>query len=91
MAHYAILDEDSIVTEVIVGRNEGEDGIDWEAFYASERNLPASQCRRTSYNTVNGEHVLGGSPYRYNYAGVGYSFDHAWGDDGGFFPPPDPE
>lgn len=91
MAHYAFLDEDNIVTEVIVGRNEGEAGIDWEAFYASERNLPASQCRRTSYNTVNGEHVLGGSPYRNNYAGLGYSFDPAWGDDGGFFPPPDPE
>jgi len=28
MAHYAFLDENNIVTEVIVGKNEGEDGVD---------------------------------------------------------------
>jgi hypothetical protein len=90
MAHYAFLDEDNVVTEVIVGRNEGEEGIDWEAFYASERNLPASKCRRTSYNTVKGVHVLGGEPYRNNYAGLGYSFDPNWGSEGAFFPPESP-
>jgi hypothetical protein len=31
MAHYAFLDENNIVTEVIPGKNEGEEGIDWEA------------------------------------------------------------
>ena len=35
MAYYALLDENNIVTEVIVGKNEGEDGIDWEVWYLS--------------------------------------------------------
>ena len=29
MAHYAFLDENNVVTEVIVGKNENEDGVDW--------------------------------------------------------------
>ena len=33
MAHYAFLDNNNIVTEVIVGKDEGEDGIDWEQWY----------------------------------------------------------
>jgi hypothetical protein len=44
MAHYAFLDENNIVTEVIVGKNEGEDGVDWEAYYGAFRNQP---CKRT--------------------------------------------
>lgn len=88
MAHYAFLDENNIITEVIVGKDE-DDGVDWEAFYAAKQGLPASQCRRTSYNTINGVHTLGEEPYRHHYAGVGYSFDPDWGDDGGFFPPLD--
>jgi len=87
MAHYAFLDENNIVTEVIVGRDEGDGGMDWEAHYASVRSLPASQCRRTSYNTRSGEHVAGGTPYRHNYAGIGFRFDPDYGQEGGFFPP----
>jgi transketolase N-terminal domain/subunit len=37
MAHYAFLDENNIVTEVIVGKDEGEEGIDWEAHYGAFR------------------------------------------------------
>ena len=37
MAHYAFLDENNIVTEVIVGKNEGEDGVDWEQWYGEFR------------------------------------------------------
>lgn len=51
MAHYAFLDENNIVTEVIVGRNEDEvvDGIsDWETYYGKYRN---QVCKRTSYNS----------------------------------------
>ena len=65
MAHYAFLDENNIVTEVIPGRNEDEvvDGIsDWEAWYGEFR---GQVCKRTSYN----------NNYRKNYAGVGYYFD----------------
>lgn len=87
MGHYAFLDENNVVTEVIVGRNEDEivDGIsDWEAHYGEFRN---QVCKRTSYNTVGGVHNNGGTPYRYNYAGIGYTFDSSKGEDGAFIPP----
>ena len=65
MAHYAFLDENNIVTEVITGRNEDEvvDGIsDWEAYYG---NLRGQVCKRTSYN----------NNIRKNYAGIGFRYD----------------
>jgi len=74
MAHYAFLDENNIVTEVIVGKNEGEEGIDWEVHYG---NFRGQTCKRTSYNTSGGVHTGGGTPYRKNYAGIGYTYDIA--------------
>ena len=71
MAHYAFLDENNIVTEVIVGKNEGEDGIDWEQYYGDFR---GQVCKRTSYNTVGNVHSNGGTPFRGNYAGIGYTY-----------------
>lgn len=71
MAHYAFLDENNIVTEVIVGKNEDENGIDWEKYYGEFR---GQTCKRTSYNTSGGVHNGGGIPYRKNYAGIGYLF-----------------
>ena len=65
MAHYAFLDENNIVTEVIPGRNEWEevDGItDWEQAYSEVR---GQVCKRTSYS----------GSCRYNYAGIGYTYD----------------
>jgi len=79
MAHYAFIDDDNIVTEVIVGKDEGEDGIDWEAYYGEFR---GQVCKRTSYNTRGGQHISGGTPFRKNYAGVGYTWDGV-----GFIPP----
>ena len=75
MAHYAFIDDNNIVTQVIVGRNEGEvvDGIsDWEDYYG---NLYGLTCLRTSYNTHGGEHQYGGKPFRKNYAGIGFTYD----------------
>jgi hypothetical protein len=72
MAHYAFLDENNIVTEVIVGKDEGEDGVDWEVHYGNFRGQP---CKRTSYNTHGGAHSSGGTPLRKNYAGIGYTYD----------------
>lgn len=72
MAHYAFLDENNIVTEVIVGKDEGEDGIDWEQHYGEFR---GQTCKRTSYNTIGGVHTGGGTPFRKNYAGIGYTYD----------------
>ena len=72
MAHYAFLDSNNIVTEVIVGKHEGEDGIDWEQHYGDFR---GQICKRTSYNTISGVHTNGGTAYRKNYAGIGYTYD----------------
>jgi hypothetical protein len=72
MAHYAFLNSDNIVTEVIVGKEEYEDGINWEEWY---ENFRGQKCRRTSYNTIGGNHNLGGTPFRKNFASVGYIYD----------------
>ena len=72
MAHYAFLDTNNIVTEVIVGKDEGEQGIDWEQHYGAFR---SHTCKRTSYNTHGGVHNGGGTPFRKNYAGIGYTYD----------------
>jgi hypothetical protein len=77
MAHYAFLDENNIVTEVITGRHEWEeiDGItDWEQAYSDVR---GQVCKRTSYN----------NKIRYNYAGIGYTYDPI--DDAFIAPMPD--
>ena len=72
MAHYAFLDENNIVTEVIVGKDEGDNGIDWEQHYGEFR---SQTCKRTSYNTFAGVHNNGGTPFRKNYASIGYTYD----------------
>lgn len=69
MAHYAFLDENNVVVQVIVGNNEGN--MDWEQFYANKVGMA---CKRTSYNTYGGKHP-DGTPYRKNYAGIGYTYD----------------
>lgn len=81
MAHYAFLDKNNIVTEVIVGKDEGEEGVDWEVHYGEFR---GQACKRTSYNTYGGVHSSGGTPYRKNYAAIGYTYDE--GRDA-FIPP----
>lgn len=70
MAHYAFLDENYIVTEVIVGRDESD--FDWERHYGDIR---GQLCKRTSYNTMGGVHNNGGQPFRKNYAGIGFVYD----------------
>lgn len=72
MAHYAFLDQNNLVTEVIVGKDEGENGIDWEQHYGEFR---GQTCKRTSYNTQANTHLNGGTPYRKNYANIGYTYD----------------
>ena len=81
MAHYAFLDTNNIVTEVIVGKDEGEYGVNWEQHYGDFR---GQLCKRTSYNTIGGVHVLGGVPFRKNYASIGYTYDEVYD---AFIPP----
>ena len=80
MAHYALLDGDSIVTQVITGKDETDtdslpEGFDsWEDYYLTK--FPdASLCKRTSYNTRGNVHADGGTAFRGNYAGIGYFYD----------------
>ena len=63
MAHYAFLDENNVVTEVIVGIDETEliENLDTETWYGNFRN---QTCKRTSYN----------SKIRGNYAGIGFKY-----------------
>lgn len=72
MAHYAFLNEENIVTEVIVGKNENEGGVDWESHYGGIR---GQVCKRTSYNTAGNLHNSEGTAFRKNYAGIGYTYD----------------
>ena len=79
MAHYALLDENNIVTQVISGADEDNttdlpDGYtDWETWYKDLYSV--ADCKRTSYNTVGNVHLLGGTAFRGNYAGIGYTYD----------------
>lgn len=78
MAHYAFLDENNIVTEIITGKDENdldtlpENFANWEEFYSDFR---SQTCKRTSYNTLGNTHLNGGSAFRGNYAGLGYTYD----------------
>lgn len=86
MAHYALLNENNIVIQVITGVDENEiqtdiDGTQvggsteaWEEFYASRPWLGAVSCKRTSYNKT----------IRKNYAGVGFIYDE---ERDAFIPP----
>jgi hypothetical protein len=64
MAHYAFLDENNVVTEVIVGIDETEliEDLDPETWYG---NFRGQVCKRTSYN----------GNIRKNYAGIGFTYD----------------
>jgi hypothetical protein len=64
MAHYAFLDNNNIVTEVIVGIDETEliEGLDTETWYG---NFRGQTCKRTSYN----------NNIRKNYASIGYTYN----------------
>lgn len=66
MAHYAFLDQNNIVTEVIVGIDETEtiEGLAPEVWYG---NFRSQTCKRTSYN----------GNIRFNYAGIGFTYDEA--------------
>ena len=65
MAHYAFLDANSVVTEIITGIDETEliEGIDPETWYG---NFRGQTCVRTSYN----------NRIRKQYAGIGFTYDH---------------
>jgi len=66
MSHFAQIDENNIVTNVIVAEQD---------FIDSGAVGDPSKWIQTSYNTQGGVHTLGGTPLRKNYAGIGYAYD----------------
>jgi hypothetical protein len=78
MAHYALINENNTVINVFVGKDETDtDNLpdefnSWEEYYENINDLT---CKRTSYNTLNGQHILGGTAFRGNYASVGFTYD----------------
>jgi len=70
MAHWAEIDDNGVVLRVTVGNDaDPGEGYDWLV-----ENLGGTWVK-TSYNTLGGVHLLGGTPLRKNYAGVGFSYD----------------
>mgnify|MGYP003654792970 CR=1 FL=1 len=82
MAHYAILDDNNVVTMVFTGHDENN-GVDWETHYGE---VHGKVCKRTSVNTHYGVHwssVAGGTKpsedqsksFRYNFSKIGTVYD----------------
>ena len=72
MSHWAEIDENNIVLRVLVGDNNdpnGDEGYQWLIDNLGGRWV------KTSYNTFAGVHKEGGTPFRKNYAGIGYTYD----------------
>lgn len=65
MSHFAKV-RNNIVEEIIVAEQEFIDSLPVEN---------AVNWIQTSYNTFAGQHLLGGTPLRKNYAGIGYTYD----------------
>ena len=65
MAHFAKVQKGKVV-KVIVAE---------EDFFNNFIDDSPGKWLQTSYNTFGGEHLLGGTPFRKNYAGVGYTYD----------------
>lgn len=66
MSHFAQLDSDNIVLNVIVAEQEFVDSLP-----------DASSWVQTSYNTYGGVHSDNGTPLRKNYAAIGFIYDEA--------------
>jgi len=81
MAHWAKIDNNNIVVDVTVGNNEElDEGYGWLI------NNIGGTWIKTSYNTKNNKHFLGGVPFRGNYAGIGFIYNEEFD----IFIPPKP-
>ena len=93
MAHFAKLGANGKVISVLTLDNKdmlNADGVEDERvgqeWLERHNNWPAEMWIQTSYNTYGNEHKNGGTPFRGNYAGIGYS----WDDDNNIFWPKKP-
>ena len=84
MASFAKITEDNEVLQVLAvddkdvlnAENVEEEAVG-QAYLETHNNWPAHLWIQTSYNTHQNTHVLGGTPFRGNYAGIGYTWDAA--------------
>lgn len=83
MAHFAEVDENNIVLRVLVVDDSHESN--GQDYLATTLGLGGTWLK-TSYNTYGGIHKSGGTPFRKNYAGVGYKYDSV---RDAFIPPKD--
>jgi len=93
MAHFAKIGANSKVISVLTLDNKdmlNADGVEDEAvgqqYLELHNNWPAQMWVQTSYNTQRNQHKLGGTPFRGNYAGIGYE----WDEDNNIFWPKKP-
>ena len=93
MAHFAKLGANSKVITVLTLDNKDmlnadgvEDELVGQQYLELHNNWPAQMWIQTSYNTVSNTHRLGGTPFRGNYAGIGYE----WDEDNNIFWPKKP-
>ena len=93
MAHFAKLGANSKVIQVLTMDNDkmlNADGVEDEAvgqqWLETHNNWPAQMWIQTSYNTAGNTHSGGGTPFRGNYAGIGYT----WDEDNNIFWPKKP-
>ena len=82
MAHFAKLGVNGKVIAVLTMDNDkmlNADGVEDETvgqqWLEQHNNWPAQMWIQTSYNTQSNQHKLGGTPFRGNYAGIGYTWD----------------
>lgn len=82
MAHFAKISEDKIVLQVLAFNNSDmldENGqpseLIGQQYLQTHNNWPANLWVQTSYNTFQNTHILGGNPFRGNFAGIGYIWD----------------
>ena len=93
MAHFAKLGANGKVIQVLTMDNDkmlNADGVEDETvgqqYLETHNNWPAQMWIQTSYNTYGNKHKLGGTPFRGNYAGIGYT----WDEDNQIFWPKSP-
>jgi hypothetical protein len=76
MAHFAKIDDNNLVLQVLTVDNENATTeSNGQTYLETHNNWPANKWIQTSYNTWGGQHKLGGTPFRGNFAVIGYTWD----------------
>ena len=75
MAHFAKINASNIVTEVIVVSNDIATSESAGVTFINNLYGTSDTWKQTSYNTYANTHKLDGTPFRKNYAGIGFSYD----------------